>query len=61
MELAVLVKPISVLSDYRRLPPDGKRVIADNIRLIIGRNDCSQKIYERGTWVERENDEKPTL
>lgn len=36
-----------LLSDYRRLPPDGKRVIADNIRLIVGRNDCSQKINER--------------
>ena len=38
---------IELLTDYRRLPQEGKRVIADNIRLIVGRNDCSQKFKER--------------
>ena len=56
---AMTKQEMDLLDNYRRLTPRGKKLISENIGMILG-GQCKTK-FEGRTWDGLGNDEKPTL
>ena len=50
---------MKLLDNYRKLAPREKKLISENIEVILGNQ--SEAKFEGRTWGELGNDENPTL
>ena len=55
---AVTKEEMKLLDNYRKLTPRGKKLISENIEMILGNQ--SEAKFDGRTWGELGNDEKPT-